>query len=550
MAAGPPDVQAFSFRKAFLWTEIFRTFQVAIDPRKLLVAAAGILVMSLGWYALSKAFATDAPQRGDQARYGSAVVRASLGDKRPDGLDYTEADYDFEATRLYGRDLEQWKTLDALAGPGGRLRTLPWDEYRGPNPYYFLTALAGGEPTELRKTFSEFLSGTVPVLVEPLVKLLVPVVKLLDPDASRLTRLYLFLCLLWSVVTWAFFGGVITRLAAVNFTGKTRTSLGEAISYVVSRYKDYVLTPLVPVAVIGVVTLVMMAFAFVALIPLVGDVVLYGLGLPLVVLGGAVMVVLLIGLVGYPLMYTTLSVDGTDMFDALSRTYNYVFQAPWNFLWYSLVSIFYGAVVTFFVIFAGSLSVYMGKWAVSQAPLSEYTHREPDYLFLYAPETFGWKQLFLKGGPIEQREVTTTDALSGRVTRRLEDANKPAADQYRGRLLVTEKIGAGLATFWLSAFALFIVGFSYSYFWSASTMIYLLMRKKVDELDVDEIYVEEPLPTPAPLSPPPPAAPAHAAATSLPMVPPVVPPVVATPAVPASVAHDGGVPMDIDPKND
>ena len=153
------------------------------------------------------------------------------------------------------------------------------------------------------------------------------------------------------------------------------------------------------------------------------------------------MVVLLVGLVGYPLMYTTLSVDGTDTFDALSRTYNYVFQAPWNFLWYSLVAIFYGAVVTFFVIFAGSLSVYMGKWAVSQAPLSQRLHREPDYLFLYAPETFGWKQLFLKGGPIEQAEVTTPDQLSGRVNRRLEDANKPVADQYRSRLLVTEKIG-------------------------------------------------------------------------------------------------------------
>ena len=339
MAAGPPDAQAFSFRKAFLWTEIFRTFQVAIDPRKLLLAAAGILVMSLGWYALSKAFATDAPRRTDDARYGSAAVRAGAGDKRADGLDYTEADYALEADRLYGRDLEQWKTLDALAGPGGRLSTLPWYEYRGPNPYFFLTALAGGEPAELRKTFGEFLSGTLPVLVEPLVKLLVPVVKLLDPDATPLTRLYLFLCLLWSVVTWAFFGGVITRLAAVNFTGKTRTSAGEAITYVATRYKDYVLTPLVPVAVIGVVTLVMMAFAFVALIPLVGDVVLYGLGLPLVVLGGAVMVVLLVGLVGYPLMYTTLSVDGTDTFDALSRTYNYVFQAPWNFLWYSLVAI-------------------------------------------------------------------------------------------------------------------------------------------------------------------------------------------------------------------
>jgi len=584
MAAGPPDAQAFSFRKAFLWTEIFRTFQVAIDPRKLLLAAAGILVMSLGWFGLSKLFATDAPLRADETRYGSAVVRAAVGDKQPSGRDSTEADYNLEAQRLYDRDLEQWKTLDALAGPGGRFSTLPWYEYRGPNPYFFLTALAGGDAAELRGSFSEFLSGTVPVLVEPLVKLLVPVIKLVDPDASPLTRLYLLLCLAWSVVTWAFFGGVITRLAAVQFTGKTRTTVAEAVTFVATRYKDYVLSPMVPVAIIGVVTLVMMLFAFVALIPFVGDVVLYGLGLPLVILGGAVMVVLLIGLVSYPLMYTTLSVEGTDTFDALSRSYNYVFQAPWNFLWYSLVSIFYGAIVTFFVIFAGSLSVYMGKWAVSQAPLSERTHRKPDYLFLYAPETFGWKQLFLKGSQIEQREVPETNLLSGRVTRKLEDVNKPVADQYRGTVLITEKIGAGMASFWLTLFALLIIGFSYSYFWSASTMIYLLMRKKVDDLDPDELYVEEPLPTPSPIQPPgsPPPPPLSPPTTSLPVVPPspftpgvppaplvpppplalppgmppfappavpFVPPAV-TPEVPPSVARDGGVTPDVEPKLD
>jgi len=318
----------------------------------------------------------------------------------------------------------------------------------------------------------------------------------------------------------------------------------------------------VPVAVIGVVTLVMMAFAFVALIPFVGDVVLYGVGLPLVVLGGAVMVVLLIGLIGYPLMYTTLSVDGTDTFDALSRTYNYVFQAPWNFLWYSLVSIFYGAVVTFFVIFVGSMTVYMGKWAVSQAPLSEYTNRKPDYLFVYAPETFGWKELFLKGSAIEQTEVRETNPASGRVTRKLADVKPDVAAEYRKNMYLTETIGARMASFWLGLFALLIIGFSYSYFWSASTMIYLLMRKKVDEIEPDELYVEEPMPTPAPITPPAPPSPAPAT-TSLPVVPPplALPPGVppfAPPAVPfappvpvpVSIVKDGVVPADVDPKND
>ena len=38
---------------------------------------------------------------------------------------------------------------------------------------------------------------------------------------------------------------------------------------------------------------------------------------------------------------------------------------------------------------------------------------------------------------------------------------------------------------------LIILGFGYSYFWCASTIIYLLMRQHVDDTDMDEIYIEE-----------------------------------------------------------
>jgi hypothetical protein len=529
MAAGQTETPQFNFRKAFLWTEIFRTFQVALDVRKLLAAAAGILVMSLGWYVLSAIFFSKAPDAKDESRYGTKVIQDKFtGKKKPGGAEYTEADYALEAKRLYDRDKAQWDTLNSLAGPNGRLSTLPWYEYRGPNPYSFLTSLASGEPKEIRGSISGFLSGTLPVLIEPLVKLLVPVVKIVDPDCSPLTRLYLILCLAWSVATWAFFGGIITRIAAINFTGKDRTTLKQAAQYVASRYVNYVISPLFPVLVIGIVTLVMMLYAFVALVPLLGDVVMYGVGFPLVILGGIVMVVILIGLLGYPLMYCTLSVEGTDSFDALSRTYNYVYQAPWSLAWYTFLSIFYGAVVTFFVIFAGSMTVYMGKWAISQAPLSEYTNRKPDYLFIYAPESFGWKELFLKGSPLDAK----TDPATGKS----EYTDKVLAEDYTKSIMTTEKIAAGMTSFWLVLFFMVVVGFSYSYFWSASTMIYLLMRKKVDDIEIDELYVEEPLPTPAPIAPP--AAPATTT-SSLPMVPPpppyvapVTPPVVVPPVVP------------------
>ena len=81
--------------------------------------------------------------------------------------------------------------------------------------------------------------------------------------------------------------------------------------------------------------------------------------------------VLLIGLVGYPLMYATLSTEGSDTFDALSRSYNYVFQAPWNYIWYGVVAVLYGTILVFFVCFMGSLVVYLTKWSLSLTPGTE-----------------------------------------------------------------------------------------------------------------------------------------------------------------------------------
>jgi hypothetical protein len=41
---------------------------------------------------------------------------------------------------------------------------------------------------------------------------------------------------------------------------------------------------------------------------------------------------------------------------------------------------------------------------------------------------------------------------------------------------------------------LMMIGFGYSYFWTAASQIYLLMRKRVDETEMDEVYVEEEMP--------------------------------------------------------
>ena len=43
---------------------------------------------------------------------------------------------------------------------------------------------------------------------------------------------------------------------------------------------------------------------------------------------------------------------------------------------------------------------------------------------------------------------------------------------------------------------LLVVGFGYSYFWSASTIVYILMRRYVDDTEMDEVYLEDDEPDP------------------------------------------------------
>ena len=142
MPDGRDPSTGFSFRNTFPWMEIFRCFQVAIDPRKLLVAAVGILVMAIGWYVLSAMSYYQPPNR-DEDKYRTATILNELGDKKKPGTDqnYTEPDAKAMGDQRYAADLAQWTVLAELAGPGGQLRTPPWYENRGPNPFLFFSQL-------------------------------------------------------------------------------------------------------------------------------------------------------------------------------------------------------------------------------------------------------------------------------------------------------------------------------------------------------------------------------------------------------------------------
>jgi hypothetical protein len=375
--------------------------------------------------------------------------------------------------------------------PYGRLRAMPWDEDRGANPYLLVSGNLGAAAEGtfrplpwVRGQFLPWLLGDqVPVLLEPLVKFFRPIVYLLDPAGGFLNRAYLVLVILWSLVTWALFGGAITRIAAVQVArSNERVGFGESLKFVWARYKSYLCAPLFPLGFLLFIVIALVIFGLIeAWTFAVGDI-LFVLLWPLILLAGLVMAVVVVGLVGYPLMYTTISAEGSDSFDAISRSYSYVYQAPWQYVWYGLVALCYGAVLVFFVGFMGSLIVYSSKWAVSQAPVSD--SREPSYLFMWAPTSYGWRDLLL----YKSVNAETVPEINnrGQVVSVTDLRVTPTYE-----LSPTNYFAAFVVSVCLYVLFLLVVGFSYSYFWTASTIIYLLMRRKVDDTELDEIHLEE-----------------------------------------------------------
>ncbi len=495
---GTPEGEA---RTYWAWTELFRTFQVALDPKKLALAAVGIFVMWLGWWFWSWLFFASRSQPR-QSDYDVTQYQKKY--------DLPEAEAKQRADEDYQRDRAEYEHFSYLAGPDGALRVAPWNEPRGPNPFLLVTGQLGDASTwrGTRTMLDWLFTQQVPVLIEPLEKFLYPIGLLLNPKVGGVTRLYLLLITLWTLATWAFFGGAITRLAAVQLAGKDRPGLVETLRFVAGRYLSYLAAPIVPLIFVALIVILSIVYGLVLHIwPFVGDVI-DSVAFPILVLLGFGQAVLLVGLVGYPLMYATVSAEGSDTFDALSRSYNYVFQSPWNYIWYSLVAILYGAVLVFFVVFMGSFVVYLTKWSISQTPLTETTFpsRRIDNWFAYAPTSFHWRDLLVTSPPV---------------------------------LTWYSQISAVVVSLWVTIIFLLMIGFAYSYYFSAFTMVYLLMRRKVDDTELDEVYLEEDEPE-EPLLPPAPATAPSGSATSQPLQMVEAPALRTPPAPPPTAAVSDG----------
>ena len=355
---------------------------------------------------------------------------------------------------------------------------------------------AAGQAVGGRPLLGLVLTQQGPVLIEPLVKLLLPVVYFFSPGADLKCRLYFLCVLIWTVATWAVFGGAITRIAAVQVARGEKIGLVEALRFTFKRILSYLTAPLFPLLFIFVLLVVMILFGLPFMIPIFGDIFVGGLFWPVMLIVGPAhghrpgRPGRLAAHVGHHQRRGHRQLGGGQpglqlrLPEAVAL---HLVQPGGHRLrgGARVLRRLHGV--------ADGLPGQVGRVADAghQLRRRQPNGRKPDFLFVYAPTSFGWRPLLLKGAVVDGEKVVDADGQINADGLRQVGRPERAGLQRRRPVGVVEPAWAPLVAFWLGLVFLLILGFSYSYFWSASTIIYMLLRRNVDAAEMDEVYLEE-----------------------------------------------------------
>ena len=259
---------------------------------------------------------------------------------------------------------------------------------------------------------------------------------------------------------WALLGGAIYRIAALHAAREEKTSIGQALRFSAGKFLSFLMSPVIPLAIILLIG-AMMALAGLIANAMGAGALVMGVLFFLAVLGGLVIAFLLFGLVGgASLMYPTIAVEGSDSFDAMSRSYSYIFNRPWRAGVYAVSALVHGTVCYLFVrlfafvaLKATHLGVETGVWAggrtiAGASDKLDVMWPTPSFEAFHAP--------------------MNTAAMS-----------------------TMETLGAYAIAVWVYIVIGVVAAFLISYFISASTVTYFLLRRHVDATDLDDVFVDE-----------------------------------------------------------
>jgi len=245
-------------------------------------------------------------------------------------------------------------------------------------------------------------------------------------------------------------GGAICRIAALQFARGEKPGLTEAVSFSMKRFLSLFAAPLTPVGIIIFVGIFIFVLGLLGNIPRVGEL-LIGIFMPLTLLAGGFIAIIVIGAVaGLNLMFPAVAYDDADCFDAISRSLSYVYAKPWRMGFYTIIAAIYGAICYLFVRFFTFVLLWASHWALQLGLFGDNSKLK----IIWPVPTFGG----LRGGA----------AL--------------AAGNW------TESVAVFLMQLFVLIMVGLVVSFIISFYFSVNTIIYALMRNRVDNTAFDDVY--------------------------------------------------------------
>jgi len=271
-------------------------------------------------------------------------------------------------------------------------------------------------------------------------------------------RYHFIYCIIFFMIELAVLsvaGGAICRIAALQNAQGEKPGMTEAIRYSLKRFMSFFTAPLAPFTIIFAIGLFILLLGLLGNIPIAGEIII-GLGMPLALFAGMLIAVVLIGTVaGFNLMFPAVAYDGSDCFDSISRSFSYIYARPWRMLFYTSIAAVYGSICYTFVRFFAFLAILTTRWFLQVAIWTGNSSQEVDKLTAIWPKPDFMTLLGTKS-------------------------------------MVTSNWSENTAAFLIYIFLLvvigFVVSFIISFYFSANTVIYSLMRKKVDNTDLEDIY--------------------------------------------------------------
>src|SRR4051794_32814643 len=419
MADTQTKVREVAWTELFPWLMLLRSVRIALMARVLVLGAVGLITTVIGWWLLAEAFqnSTDPVVSGWRANTNLKIWFNAVHPK----TSFTWVDTSARSAGEVFDSAREWLIHSPV---------MIWTYFTRP--------------------FIAMFDARTP-----------------------LGFLFLLLCGIWELLVWGLFGGAITRIAALKFTRDEAPGLIAALRHAVSKWPSYSLPPLVAMAGAAVFGIQLVFLGWVMRLDALAFVA--AIFWPIVILLGLMMAILLIGaLVGWPLMWSTVSVEGTDAFDALSRSYAYVYHRPWRLLWYVLFAFFLAVVSMFVVKVFASSAIALGNWSIDWG-LDDESMRT-----VVAP-----RPTTPSATPTVNAAPTAGDLTSGDIPDVAADENSeglPETSMLRGARHVID--------FWKAVVALLVAGYQAGFLWVAAVGIYLLLRRDIDGVQTAEVFVD------------------------------------------------------------